>query len=201
MARPARRLTEWKTCSGPTRSSSSTGGTASTTIRRLAGRRDPFREVALMAPLSRRASALRKHRVRVGAYRRIRVGNRRLGLSYDARMTRYRWLPILGTLIPTLLAAQTGPEKERGPYARIAFLRPHDGDTVDFEAGYIRHLEFHRQAGDTWTWYGWTIWAGERQRWLVYATFGHTAASLDRPVSPADDERDNVANVTPHAEF
>jgi hypothetical protein len=116
-------------------------------------------------------------------------------------MATHRWLPILGALIPTLLAAQTAPEKERGPYARIAFLRPHDGDTVDFEAGYIRHLEFHRQAGDTWTWYGWTIWAGERQRWLVYATFGHTAAGLDRPVSPAEDERDNVANVTPHAEF
>ena len=35
----------------------------------------------------------------------------------------------------------------------------------------------------------------------MYATFGHSAASLDHPVSPADDERDNVANVTPHAQF
>src|SRR4051794_12400324 len=94
-----------------------------------------------------------------------------------------------------------GGQTERGPYARIAVLRPHDGDTVGFEAGYIRHLEFHRQAKDTWTWYGWTIWAGERQRWFVYATFGHSAASLDTPVSPTEDERDNVSNVTPHAEF
>lgn len=88
-----------------------------------------------------------------------------------------------------------------GPYARIAVLRPHDGDTVDFEAGYVRHLEWHRQARDTWTWFGWTVWAGERQRWFVYATFGHTAESLDHPVRPAEDERDNIANVTPHAEF
>ena len=72
---------------------------------------------------------------------------------------------------------------------------------MDFEAGYIRHLEFHRQARDAWTWYGWTVWAGERQRWFVYASFGHAAADLDRPVSPAEDERDNVTNVTPHAEF
>jgi len=86
-------------------------------------------------------------------------------------------------------------------YARIAFLRPHDGDTVDFEAGYMRHLEFHKQAKDTWTWYGWTIWAGDRQRWFVYATFGHTAGSLDYPVPPAEDERDNISNVTPHAQF
>jgi hypothetical protein len=104
---------------------------------------------------------------------------------------------LVGTVVPTRLAAQT----ERGPYARIAILRPHDGDTVDFEAGYIRHLDWHRQAKDPWVWYGWTIWAGERQRWFVYATFGHSAADLDKSVAPADDERDNVSNVTPHARF
>ena len=104
---------------------------------------------------------------------------------------------LLSATVPPPLAAQS----EKGPYARIAVLRPHDGDTVDFEAGYIRHLDFHRQARDTWSWYGWTVWAGERQRWFVYATFGHSAASLDNPVPPAEDERDNVANVTPHAEF
>ena len=90
---------------------------------------------------------------------------------------------------------------QNGPYARISFLKPHDGDTVDFEAGYIRHLDWHRQNEDTWTWYGWTVWAGERQRWLVYATFGHSAASLDQPVNPADDERDNIVNVAPHGHF
>jgi hypothetical protein len=88
-----------------------------------------------------------------------------------------------------------------GPYARISVLRPHDGDTVDFEAGYIRHLEWHRQANDPWGWYGWTIWAGERQRWLVYATFGHSAAALDNPVLPAEDEKDNVLNVIRHGAF
>lgn len=104
-----------------------------------------------------------------------------------------------------MLGAQTGQGEEtqagRGPYARIAILRPHDGRTVEFEAGYIRHLEWHRQAKDTWAWYGWTVWAGERQRWFVYATFGHSAAELDSPVSPAEDERDNISNVTPHAQY
>jgi hypothetical protein len=88
-----------------------------------------------------------------------------------------------------------------GPYARISVLRPHDGDTVDFEAGYIRHLEWHRQAKDSWTWFGWIVWAGERQRCLVYATFGHSAEELDNPVDPAGDERDNISNVTPHGHF
>jgi hypothetical protein len=117
-----------------------------------------------------------------------------------------RWSPFLGAVllaavVPARLDAQAGPHGGHGPYARIAFLRPHDGKTVDFEAGYIRHLDFHRQAKDAWVWYGWTIWAGERQRWFVYATFGHSAASLDNPLAPAEDERDNVANVTPHAQF
>lgn len=99
-------------------------------------------------------------------------------------------------MLPVLLVAE-----EPGRYARIAILRPHDGDPVDFEAGYIRHLEWHRQARDTWVWYGWNIWAGDRQRWFVYATFGHSAASLDKPVAPAEDERDNISNVTPHAQY
>jgi hypothetical protein len=104
-------------------------------------------------------------------------------------------------LAALFVSMSVSAQTERGPYARIAFLRPHDGDTVDFEAGYIRHLEWHRQAKDPWVWHGWSIWAGERQRWFVYATFGHTAASLDQPVNPADDERDNIVNVTPHAQF
>lgn len=98
---------------------------------------------------------------------------------------RLGWLKIIGTVCSTLLAAPLGQglsaQTERGPYARIAILRPHDGDTVDFEAGYIRHLEWHRQAGDTWVWYGWTIWAGERQRWFVYATFGQSWVSSSEP--------------------
>jgi len=100
-------------------------------------------------------------------------------------------------LVGSAIAADSTPAS----YARIAVLRPHDGDTVDFEAGYIRHLDWHRQAGDKWVWYGWTITYGERQRWFVYASFGHSPADFDDPVAPADDERDNIVNVTPHTEF
>ena len=96
------------------------------------------------------------------------------------------WLGAIGWTLPAVLAAQTGA----GPYARIAVLRPHEGQTTEFEAGYLRHLEWHKQAGDPWTWYGWSIWAGDRYRWFVYATFGHSAASFDSVVSPPEDERD-----------
>ena len=92
-------------------------------------------------------------------------------------------------------------QKGRGHYARIAFLRAHDGHSTDFEAGYIRHLQWHKEAGDTWVWYGWSVSIGERQRWFAYATFGHSPASLDAPVSPAEDERDSLINVIPYCEF
>lgn len=128
---------------------------------------------------------------------------------------KHRWLGFVGqvllggTALPSLLFAQAGgqtdaqiaAQTEPGQYARIALLRPHDGDTVDFEAGYIRHLEWHRQVNDSWAWYAWNISFGERQRWFVYATFGHSAASFDNVVNPAEDERDNISNVTPHGQY
>ena len=123
---------------------------------------------------------------------------------------KHRWIVasviLSGTLLPALFIAQTPQtaqtEQPPGPYARIAILRALDGQTVDLEAGYIRHLEWHRQAKDTFRWYTYTVWAStERQRWLIYATFGHTAASLSNPVAPAEDERDNLLNVLPHAQF
>jgi hypothetical protein len=109
-----------------------------------------------------------------------------------------RWLFLVLALLPATLTAQT----ERGPFARIAIMRALDGQTVDLEAGYVRHLEWHRQARDTFGWYSYSVWAStERQRWIIYATFGHTVASLSNPVSPAEDERDNLINVLPHAQF
>jgi hypothetical protein len=100
-----------------------------------------------------------------------------------------QWVPVV---------AQT----ERGPLARIAVMRAIDGHGVEWEEGYIRHLEWHRRVKDPFNWYSYSVWAStERQRWIVYATFGHTANSLSDPIAPADDERDNLVNVLPHAQF
>jgi hypothetical protein len=125
------------------------------------------------------------------------------------KIVRHRWFRIVarvllvGTVFPTLLISQTTQSGQApGPYARIAIMRALDGHSVDWEAGYIRHLEWHRQAKDTFAWYSYSVWAStERQRWIIYATFGHTAAELSNPVSPAEDERDNLINVLPHSQF
>jgi hypothetical protein len=111
-----------------------------------------------------------------------------------------------GTVLPALFVAQTTrtaqTEQTPGPYARIAVMRALDGHANDWEAGYIRHLEWHRQVKDAFGWYSYSVWAStERQRSILYATFGHTAAELSNPASPAEDERDNLINVLPHAQF
>ena len=130
----------------------------------------------------------------------------------------HRWVGIAGivlfggALFFTRASGQPGARTERAstltqatidkPYARIAIMRALDGHSVDWEAGYVRHLDWHRQAKDAFGWYSYSVWAStERQRWIIYATFGHTAAELSNPVSPAEDERDNLINVLPHAQF
>jgi hypothetical protein len=118
-------------------------------------------------------------------------------------LTRCGFVRFVGStlLFAASVCSDASAQSESGPYARIGVLRPHDGDTLEFEAGYVRHLDWHRQAHDPWVWYGWTISIGERPRGFVYATFGHSATSLDNPVSPAADEADTIPNITPHAHF
>ena len=116
----------------------------------------------------------------------------------------HRWPTCLAV---TLLVAVGHPvpgaaQTERGPYARIAIMRAIDGHGVEWEEGYIRHLDWHRRVKDPFNWYSYSVWASsERQRWILYATFGHAASSLSNPLLPADDERDNLVNVLPHAQF
>jgi hypothetical protein len=111
---------------------------------------------------------------------------------------------VIGAIFPTLLISQTTQGTQSpGPYALIGIMRARDeGHSVDLEAGYVRHLEWHRQIKDPFNWYSYSVSAStERQRWIIYATFGHTAAELSNPVSPAEDWRDASINLLVHVEF
>lgn len=117
---------------------------------------------------------------------------------------KYRWLKLLGVtmLVCGVSVTSVNTQTEPGPFARIAIMRAIDGHGVEWEEGYVRHLEWHRQVKDPFKWYSYSIWASsERQRWIIYATFGHAASSLSNPVLPAEDERDSLLNVLPHAQF
>jgi hypothetical protein len=76
-----------------------------------------------------------------------------------------------------------------------------ESHAVDMEEGYIRHLEWHRQAKDKFNWYSYSFWSStERQRWIIYATFGHSSSDLSNPVSPTEDQRDAIVNI-PHVQY
>jgi hypothetical protein len=88
---------------------------------------------------------------------------------------------------------------EQGNAARIVAWQPRTGAEAAFENGYKRHLAWHREHRDPWTWLGWTIISGERTGDFVDGTFFHAWADFDAPVAPAEDAADNRVNVYPHA--
>lgn len=85
--------------------------------------------------------------------------------------------------------------------ARIVLIKPKPLLQKEFEAGYKRHLDWHRRNNDKWAWYGWQIISGERIGYFMDGTFGHPWEDFDHPVSPAEDVADNAANVVPYADF
>lgn len=101
----------------------------------------------------------------------------------------------------SVAAHAQAPVPQPGPFARMVVIQPHPGKNADFREGYQRHLQWHKNAGDRWTWYGWTFVLGERLGKFMDGTFHHAAANFDHPVQPAADGADNVKNVEPHASF
>ncbi|UMR28967.1 hypothetical protein MJ904_17920 [Massilia sp. MB5] len=117
------------------------------------------------------------------------------------QLNRFPWRPLLAgslVLMPTGAALASPPA---GPYARMVVIQPKPGQDSAFEAGYEKHLEWHRQAGDSWTWHGWSFVLGERLGYFMDGTFGHAPGNFDNAVQPAADRADNQKHVEPHADF
>lgn len=85
--------------------------------------------------------------------------------------------------------------------AQVAIWRPKPGQQAAFEEGYRRHLEWHRRAGDPWSWHGWYVVSGPRDGLFIDATLDRTWADFDAAVQPAEDAADNARNVEPFADF
>ena len=113
-------------------------------------------------------------------------------------MTMKRLLMVLiAAVIPSLLAAQTG----NGPYVLLGVLRRLEGHDFAFDSGVARHWKWHRDHRDPYVWYSWDIRMGERVGGLVFATFNHSAGSLDSAVSPGQDWENWRVTGAPHSEF
>jgi hypothetical protein len=107
--------------------------------------------------------------------------------------------PGLVLLAATLASVDGVPPPPAGRLARVTVIVPKDQQR--FEAGYQRHLEWHRRNGDRWTWLGWSVVSGDRLGWFVDGTFDRSPQEIDAPVAPSGDGADNENNVAPHATF
>jgi hypothetical protein len=104
---------------------------------------------------------------------------------------------LLVLLFPPFQELNTWAQQD-GNVARLAVWQATPGMSRELEEGYKRHLVWHRQNGDSWTWHGWTIVSGERYEYFIDGTFFHAWSDLDSPVSPAADAADNALNVLPY---
>jgi len=105
----------------------------------------------------------------------------------------------LGIATPALAR----PVGEEGARPDAAFLFAYEikpGMGQEFEAGYERHLEWHRQANDPLPWYGWYVTTGPHVGRFVDGTFGLTFEAFDARVDPAGDRADGVRNLVPYVE-
>lgn len=137
-------------------------------------------------------------RARIGPANR--AGSRdRLGGARAALLL----LPVLPLSVSGAPLAAQSPAvvAEPGPYARIVTIAPKPGQDSAFEAGYARHIGWHRANRDPWTWYGWSFVLGPRMGRFMDGSFGHAAADFDRSVNPEGDGADNDVNVSPYADF
>jgi hypothetical protein len=106
-------------------------------------------------------------------------------------------LVIVAALVPSLMPAQTG----KGPYVVLGVLRRLEGHDFAFDTGVALHWQWHRDHHDPYVWYAWNIRFGERVGGLMFASFNHSAGSLDSAVSPGEDWANWRITGAPHSEF
>ncbi len=95
-------------------------------------------------------------------------------------------------------AAGAGPGD--GGAAHLFGYYPKPGRQADFDAGYRRHLQWHRDHRDPLPWYGWYVTSGARAGMFVDGSFGAPFAAFDARVDPAGDAADGARNVTAFAD-
>lgn len=109
-------------------------------------------------------------------------------------------LAIAFTALPTFAADPTPTLRDSGDAAHLFGYRPKDGMESQFDAGYKRHLEWHRTHNDPLVWYGWYITHGPRMGMFIDGSFGAPFAAFDNRVAIADDGKDAERSFLPYGE-
>lgn len=97
-------------------------------------------------------------------------------------------------------AAEPPSARGSGDAAHLFGYYAKPGMRERFDAGYRRHLEWHRARRDPLVWYGWYVSDGPRAGMFIDGSFGAPFAAFDRRVDPEGDAADGAVNVTAYAE-
>ncbi len=93
----------------------------------------------------------------------------------------------------TTAVAQEEAVAQQGTISQSFLLAVRLGNVAQFEEAYLRHVEWHRQQSDPWTWDMWSTVTGDLGTYIVI-TDGHTWAEFDAPpVDPVADGADAMA--------
>jgi hypothetical protein len=91
--------------------------------------------------------------------------------------------------------------QEENVVGMMVHVKPKAGMTDQWVEGGKKHMEFHRQKGDTWSWFVWQVISGDDTGDFLIGSFGHKWSDFDNmPVSEAEDQADYKATIEPYTE-
>lgn len=108
-------------------------------------------------------------------------------------------LVVVSLSISSATAQEAGASGD-GDAAHLFAYWAKEGMRAQFDEGYRRHLEWHRQKQDPLVWYAWYVVHGERTGLFIDGSFGQPFSRFDERVDPEGDRADGAKNVTPFAD-
>jgi hypothetical protein len=125
-------------------------------------------------------------------------------------------IPIVGLVVSCLCVASSfaqsgssaGPTTQEinaqnaNNVCRVYFSMPKPGEGPQYEAGRKKHMQFHREQKDTWTWNTFAIETGDNAGMYVTSTCGHAWKDFDEWEARMGkaDTADGTTNLTPHVQ-
>jgi len=100
-----------------------------------------------------------------------------------------------------LLAVALPATAQDGTVSMLIRIEPKAGMTDQWEEGVKKHMEFHGQQGDTWSWAMWEVISGDKTGEFTVGTYGHEWSDFDNmPVSGPEDEADGKKTTEAYTE-
>lgn len=92
-----------------------------------------------------------------------------------------------------LLALPVIAQDEGGNIAAVHCFKVQPGAGAKFEEGVKKHLDWHREQNDPWTWLSWQVLTGPDSGTYCAGSFGHNWEDFDNPGVPEDADLADVA--------